>query len=120
MKPKEEIVNIRGSVSKEDVMKKGKDMSLEMPKIMELVKDKTIITHNKSELIFGLDLVENQPKILDLATNNDVNYFIMSLTDNRFKGEKGLEIIEKVVNLKLKVLNRSRIRQCSSSIHLNR
>ena len=67
-------------------MEKGKDVSLEMPKIMELLKDKTIITHNKAELIFGLDLVQNQPKILDLATNNDINYFIMSLTDNRFKG----------------------------------
>lgn len=91
LKPKEEIVNIRGSVSKEDVIKKGKDVSLEMPKIMELLKDKTIITHNKPELIFGLDLVKNQPKILDLATNNDVNYFIMSLTDNRFKGVKSLQ-----------------------------
>ena len=53
---------------------------------MKLIENKILITHNKSEVVWPLDIVNKSNQILDLATNNDLHYFVMSLTKTRYKG----------------------------------
>lgn len=88
LKPDQPIVQLRGvkELQISDIMKKGKDFASEREKIVELMRNKTIITHTKPDMIFGLGLKDETLDILDLATNRHIHYFMMSLTDNRYRG----------------------------------
>ena len=89
LKPNKPILSIRDvkQMAISEVMERGKDFASEREKIVEIMRDKKVITHTKPDMIFGLDLKEETPEILDLASNRHLHYFMMSLTDNRYRGD---------------------------------
>ena len=81
-----DIISIPDSNLSVDQVRNGSRWSIEKTKVMKLIANKILITHNKSEVVWPLDIVNKSNQIVDLATNNDLHYFVMTLTKTRYKG----------------------------------